>query len=284
MKTILPLSLLALTVFAVSAADNAATAPAAVAKSKPASTSIEIFCDGPVKYTMTNATVVYTNNVRATDSESTLTCDVLTMQLTESANAAALLDSSAPSTPKTTNGPVRWIVAEGNVVLTNEKGRALAGKAVYDVTSDVITLTGTARVVPVSRLLTAITNKLSSLQLQYDTQQGELGRKDTEAVWRFTGLRRVTKPGTPAGESLQGTVRAVLSESGEWSVKGDGDLTQVQITLPGRPILESPSGWSVSSKITFDHRTGNIEWQPPFEFKGSAPSSVLSLPGTGSAK
>jgi hypothetical protein len=233
---------------------------------------------------MTNATVVYTNNVRATDSESTLTCDVLTMQLSEGANAAALLDSSAPSTPKSTNGPVRWILAEGNVVLTNAKGRALAGKAVYDVASDVITLTGTGRVVPLSRILTAITNKLGALQLQWDTNSVELTRQDTEAAWRFDGLRRITKPGAPAGEALHGTVRASLAENGEWFVKGNGDLAQVQITLPGRPILESPSGWSVSSKITFDHKTGNIEWQPPFEFKGSAPSSVLSLPGTGSAR
>jgi lipopolysaccharide export system protein LptA len=193
MRTFHLLLFLALALPQANAAEPAAGAPTPANERSRTASDIEIFADGPVEYDAASSTIIYRGNVRAKDSQTTLTCDVLTMKLAAGVSATGFLTPAAPTSGKAPADPVESITAEGNVVILQEKGQATGDKAVFDSAANTL-------------------------------------------------------------------------------------------TLSGNPKMKTTEGEVTAKRIIFNRTTGNILWEPPFHFKGTAPSAVFSLPGTGSLK
>jgi lipopolysaccharide export system protein LptA len=98
------------------------------ADAKPSSHStneILITCEQGFEYL--GQTAIYRGNVHAVDSQMSLTCDTLIVTF---------------STNQTNNSKIEKIVAESNVVITQQQGRATGDLAVYTATNDIVELHG----------------------------------------------------------------------------------------------------------------------------------------------
>ena len=115
MKTIYTLCLLCLTAWAASGAE--AAKPAAAATNE-----MIIEADGGFEYEAPTAT--YRRNVHVTDPQMELMCELLTVYF------------------QTNNNKVELLMAETNVIIIEKDNWAIGDKAVYNVTNDVVHLTG----------------------------------------------------------------------------------------------------------------------------------------------
>jgi lipopolysaccharide export system protein LptA len=104
--------------------------PGLAAERKPfgkATNDLLILSQGPFIYDYTNQTVTFRDKVRVTDGQMLLTCEVLT----------ATYSTNASNETK-----IERIVAENNVVITQQQSYAAADLAVYTATNDTIALIG----------------------------------------------------------------------------------------------------------------------------------------------
>lgn len=117
MKSILSLLLLLLAVRLAPAAEGKPPAP-----SMDVTNAMLITCDDGFEYLAGKA--VYRGNVQVLDGEMALNCELLTVYF------------------QTNLGKIDLIVAETNVFITQKDSLAIADKAVFTATNDVVTLTG----------------------------------------------------------------------------------------------------------------------------------------------
>ena len=103
-------------------------AAALAAETKPfgkATNDLIILSDDGFEYT--NETAIYRGHVRVTDGQMRLTCDLLTVNF---------------KTNETNNARIESILAESNVVITQQQGRATGDLAIYTASNDVVVLIG----------------------------------------------------------------------------------------------------------------------------------------------
>jgi lipopolysaccharide export system protein LptA len=118
----------------------------AVARAADTPAGIRIDADGGAVFIPTNGAmlIVITNNVRATEGKTLLTCDSLSILTRASSGTNTQTFASLPQT-SSFGSDLQSITAEGNVIIKDEQeGRAMGDKAVFDQATDTLTLTGGA--------------------------------------------------------------------------------------------------------------------------------------------
>jgi len=116
---------------------------AALRGADTAASGINIDADGGAVFIPTNGAmlIVITNNVRATEGQSLLTCDLLSILTRASSNTNEQTFASLPQT-SAFGSDLQSITAEGHVVIKDDRGHATGDKAVFDQATDILTLTG----------------------------------------------------------------------------------------------------------------------------------------------
>jgi lipopolysaccharide transport protein LptA len=134
-----------------------------------------IECDDGFEYA--GATAIYRGNVRATDPQMSLRCEVLTVTF---------------QTNQTNSAKIEQIVAETRVIVTQQQGQATGDLAVYLATNEVVLLMGNA-------VLETPQGKLLGDRVIFDRKSNKLTAPGP--------VRMVLKPDAfgEAGMSLLGT-------------------------------------------------------------------------------
>ena len=83
-------------------------------------------------------TVIYEKNVRVKEAQMELTCDLLTLHFSTNRPVVPVGSQSVSTNAER----IDMIIAEGNVVMSQQNSRATAQKAVYTATNEVIVLSG----------------------------------------------------------------------------------------------------------------------------------------------